>query len=82
MEESGFQFISKEQSAQECIEETEEIDALRKELSLLKEADRILIERIYFNGEKAIDIAKELGVCKSAISNRLERILKKLKKFL
>lgn len=82
LEENGFQFISKEKSAQERIEETEEIVALRKALSLLKEIDRILIERIYFNGEKAVDIAKELGVCKSAISNRLERIYNKIKKFL
>ena len=82
LEENGFQFISKEKSAQERIEETEEIVALRKALSLLKEFDRVLIERIYFNGEKAVDIAKELGVGKSAISNRLERIFKKIKKFL
>jgi len=82
LEENGFQFISTELPADECMEIQEELDALRKALSLLKEFDRILIERIYFNGEKAVDIAKELGVGKSAISNRLERIFKKIKKFL
>lgn len=82
LENAGFQFISEETSADELMENQEEIEQLRIAISQLKEKDRILIERIYFNGEKGCDIAKELGQVSSAIYNRTERILKKLKKFL
>lgn len=82
LESAGFQFISEETPFDELMETKEEIEQLRKALSQLKEKDRILIERIYFKGEKGCNIAKELGQVSSAIYNRTERILKKLKNFL
>ncbi len=40
---------------------------------------RELIWRVYFQGEHPADIARELGVSKTAIHNRLQRIFCKLK---
>lgn len=48
---------------------------------LLPEQQR-LIREIYFDGIPAIEIARREGVYKSAISNRLSRALKSLKKIL
>ena len=39
-----------------------------------------LIIRIFQNGEKMADIAAEEGISRAAISNRLKKILKKIKK--
>jgi DNA-directed RNA polymerase specialized sigma subunit len=38
--------------------------------------------RVFFNKEKMCDIAKECGVTKMAISNRIDRALAQLKKIL
>lgn len=82
LEESGFQFVSKEKSAQERIEETEEIVALRKALLQLSSEERILIERVYFKGEKHSEIADEFGVDRTTIVKRIKKILKKIEEIL
>ena len=80
--ENGHEFISEEPTPDEkCIEE-ETYKALHKAISTLSEDQQWLVNEFYFKGRSNMDIAKELGVDKSAISHRLERILKKLKKFL
>ena len=48
---------------------------------LLPEQKELLI-RVYWNNELQKDIAAEEGVSEMAISSRLKRIIKKLKKFL
>ena len=44
-----------------------------------------LIRRIYFNGERALDVAADMGISKQALNSRLNRIYsllqKKLKEF-
>ena len=80
--ESGFQIASEDPTPDERIEKQEEVTLLRQALSTLTEEQQWLVNEVYFKGRSNMDIAKELGVDKSAISHRLERILKKLKKFL
>ncbi|MBQ7977685.1 MAG: sigma-70 family RNA polymerase sigma factor [Clostridia bacterium] len=80
--ENGHEFISEEPTPDEkCIEE-ETCKTLHNAISTLSEEQQWLVNEFYFKGRSNMDIAKELGVDKSAISHRLERILKKLKKIL
>ena len=80
--ENGHDFVSEDPTPDEKFEKQEEIALLRQALSTLTEDQQWLVSEFYFKGRSNMDIAKELGVDKSAISHRLERILKKLKKFL
>lgn len=57
--------------------ESEKFD---KALDLLTDSQRKLFESVYYERRKVIDIAAEQGVCQPAISNRLERIRKKIAK--
>jgi RNA polymerase sigma-70 factor (ECF subfamily) len=61
---------------------TETIQRLKDAVCFLTAEQKDLVRRVFFNGEKITDIADKLGVDKSAISHRLERILAKLKKSL
>ena len=62
------------------------IDGLYAAIRELEPQQRDLVVRVFFNNERPADIAKELGVTKQAIDNRLNRIFavlgKKMKKFL
>jgi len=58
------------------------IDDFEKLIAPLNENQKDLLRRVFFHDEKAVDIARELGVGENAISNRLARIYDKLKKFL
>ena len=80
LEENGFQFISTELPADERMESQEEIEALRKALMQLSDEERILIERVYFKGEKHSVIAAEFGVDRTTIVKRIQKILKKIEK--
>lgn len=51
-----------------------------KALDSLTDSQRKLFEAVYYERRKVIDIAAEQGVCQPAISNRLERIRKKIAK--
>lgn len=59
-------------------------DAIKQELleaiSTLEPEQRWLVEQVYFKTRKQTEIAEEMGVKKTAINNRLERIKRKLKK--
>lgn len=57
--------------------ESEKFD---KALDTLTNSQRKLFEAVYCERRKIIDIAAEQGVCQPAISNRLERIRKKIAK--
>ena len=57
-------------------------EAFRRALSVLTPAQQDLVRRVFFLGERPSDIAKAEGVDKSAITHRLERIYRQLKKSL
>ena len=55
-------------------------EALRRALPMLTPAQQDLVRRVFFLGERPSGIAKAEGVDKSAITHRLERIYRQLKK--
>lgn len=59
-----------------------EVEALRRALPMLTSAQQDLVWRVFFLGEHPSDIAKAEEVDKSAITHRLERIYRQLKKSL
>lgn len=57
-------------------------DALRKALKKLPAAQRELIVQVYFQGRRPAEIARTEGVSRQSVSERLQRALKKLQKYL
>ena len=57
-------------------------EALRSALPMLTPAQQDLVRRVFFMGERPSEIAETEGVDKSAITHRLERIYRQLKKTL
>ena len=51
-------------------------------LKRLTHEQQVLIERIFLNHEKIVDIARKAGVSPAAIENRLRKIYMRLKKYL
>ena len=64
----------------EAVADTEGKRSLYQAINKLSPQQRKLIWRIYFQGEHPADIARELGVSKTAIHNRLQRIFCQLQK--
>ena len=57
-------------------------DALREALQKLPAAQRELIVQVYFQGRRPAEIARTEGVSRQSVSERLQRALKKLQKYL
>lgn len=81
MDYEGALFASPDDPAAELVRK-EDAARLRQAMEALSPAQRELVCRVYFENEKITDIARQEGVDKSAISHRLDRIYKKMKKFL
>ena len=60
----------------------EEMDQLHQSVSQLTPAQRKLLMKKFWDGMKQIDIAKDEGVSKMAITKRLQTIKRRLKKIL
>ena len=81
MDYEGELFASAEDTAGEA-ERREDTARLLSAMEALSPAQQELVLKVYFNGRSCASIAAEEGVDKSAISHRLERIYKKLRKIL
>ena len=57
-------------------------EALREALQKLPAAQRELIVQVYFQGCRPAEIARAEGVSRQSVSERLQRALKKLQKYL
>ena len=79
--EKGFDLVATTDLLEETIK-AESAEKVRDAIKQLEPQQQWLVEQIYFCGRKQNDVATELGVGKTAIANRLKRILEKLKKFL
>ena len=77
MEASGAQF-----AAPDTLEEDEEKEELRRAIARLTLEQQEIIHRVYFKGEKKSEVAKSLGIANSSFTERLQRILKKIKEIL
>ena len=81
MDYEGELFASAEDT-ERAVEHREDMARLYSAMEALSPSQRELVEKVYFEERKITDIAREEGVDKSAVSHRLERIHKKLKKIL
>lgn len=54
---------------------------LYKAIAALTPDQQELVRRVYFNNERLADIAREQGVSRAALTNRMNRIIASLKKF-
>ena len=79
MEYEGEPFISEADTANE-VERREDMARLFSAMEALSPTQRELVEKVYFEGRKITDIAREEGVSHVAIVRRLNRIFEKLRK--
>lgn len=76
----GYEFVQEEPEENEWMQEM--LKKLPEALKQLTDEQLWLIEQVFYFNRSQLEISKELGVSHQAITRRLERILKKLKKFL
>lgn len=80
--ESGYCLASAQPSIDDLLLEKELHNHLHQCLQMLPEADRALIQAIYFSGETESSYAKKIGLTQPGISKRHKKILAKLRKFM
>ncbi len=76
------EFIDMENTPDSTVPEKLQAEELRRILTQLSEADRQLIQAIYFDGLTEQKYADQLGIAQQVINRKKHRILKKLKKLL
>ena len=81
MDYEGELFASADDTESEA-ERQEDMARLFSAMEALSPAQRELVKKVYFEGRKITDIAREEGVSEAAIRNRLKKIHLRLKKFL
>ena len=79
MDYEGELFASAQDTEGEAVRR-EDMARLYSAMEALSPSQRELVEKVYFEGRKITDIAREEGVTKQSVHERVERALKKLKK--
>lgn len=79
---NGFDFPDKTVNIEEDAIKAEQDSELHKAIARLEPQQQELIKKIYFEERSITSYAKELGVSQQAISDRLSKIIKKIKKYL
>ena len=79
---SGFDIIDESTDIEEATLRKIDAEKLRQALQMLEPQQKWLLEQIFLKGKSKVEIARELGVWKTAISNRLQKIYRRIKKFL
>lgn len=80
-QEKGFDFVAPTDLLEETIKDESE-EEVRKAIKKLEPQQQWLVEQVYFNERTQSDVANELGVGRSALSQRMTVIKNELKKFL
>ena len=79
---AGHDFEDRLFDMDDALDEKILLTRLQEALKTLTLEQQWLVNEVYFKKRKQIEIAKELGIKKAALNDRLRRILKKLKKIL
>ena len=79
MDYEGELFVSAEDT-EKAVEHREDMARLYSAMEALSPSQRELVKKVYFEEQKITDIAREEGVTKQSVHERVERALKKLKK--
>lgn len=83
MEEEEFaQFVDQKQNVEADVETSIRNENLYAAISLLTPEQQVLVKKVYFEDQSLTQIAEHDGVSVAAISNRLKKIQKRLKKIL
>lgn len=80
--EGGFDVIDESTDIETEVFRTMDSDKLYQAMQQLEPQQKWLIVQIFYKGRTRVDVAKELGINESKVRSRLERIYKKIKKFL
>lgn len=78
MEYEGELFASVADTADE-VEHRDELAQLMRAIEALSPSQRELVQKVFFENQKIVDVAREEGVSHAAIHDRLKRIYKKIK---
>ena len=78
---NGFDIEDENQNLLETVVQDAEQEKVRKAIKMLEPQQQWLVYQIFYKQRTRVDIAKELGIDESAVRRRLERIIKKIKKF-
>ena len=76
------EFIDTENIPDNTVLKIMEIDALRKAISVLPDADKALIRALFYDGLTEQEYAAQVGISQQMINRKKQRILKLLKKLL
>lgn len=79
MDYEGEIFASAEDTEREAVRR-EDVARLYSAMEALSPSQRELVEKVYFEERKITDIAREEGVSKQSVHERVQRALKKLEK--
>ena len=79
MDYEGELFASAEDTEREAVRR-EDVVRLYSAMEALSPSQRELVEKVYFEERKITDIAREEGVSKQSVHERVQRALKKLEK--
>lgn len=79
---NGFDIEDESQNLLESVFQNIEKEKVHKAINALEPQQQWLVYQVFYLQRTKVSIAKELGTYESAIRHRLERILKKIKKFL
>ena len=80
--ENGKDFMGEDIDVERDAIKNIEKEKLHKAIADLSEEQIVLLTRRYVKGEKVTAIAKDLGIDKTSVRDRLKTIYKKIKKFL
>lgn len=80
MDFEGGLFVAPDDTEQ-AAELRADLSALARAMAALSADQRALLQKVYFEGRSIADIAREEGVARQSIHERMERIKNKLKVF-
>ena len=79
---SGFDMADENADIETEVFRTMDLDKLYQAVQQLEPQQKWLVVQIFYKGRTRVDVAKELRINESKVRSRLERIYKKIKKFL
>ena len=79
---NGFEVTDEDADVHLAVLRKMTCEQVRKAIQKLEPQQQWLIKEVFFNGRKQADIARELGVGKTAVRNRLQKIFEKMQKSL
>ena len=71
---------AQQRSVEDMVIMEEEAAKLHKNIEKLTEQEKFIIKAVYFEGMKQVDLAEKLGISKVRMSQKVNAILKKMRK--